>query len=419
MRYSRLLTIFSAEEIPAALVTFVSLVIFLQLGVSAPMATGLSAALFLPWVFKSFIRTWVRRAGHFRHMIHISEGLLSAMLFALAASFTYGVGWVFASLFVISMLCSWHELLARMYYERMLRPRLQQIYNTPKVIHSHIAVIFTYGALILMVGGMEVFFRQIRRAWAMGCYLTAGFFLLITLYHLFVLKNPAVGDASRLHTMRGSVRAELHVIERIRQQKGWYLSVLSLFLLLLPQSLMFYTRVLFLLDSDENGGLECTIQEVGFAQGTIGVLAFCLGITIGRSLLRWIPLTRIFWPLSIALGLSPAAYLLMTIEAPSSLGILCVATFQAQLLFGMGLCVCRALVQNISGNRYRNTVNLLYVPLISLCMIVPMASSGWMVQQLGYSRFFLIDVFTAPTAWFIVWLLNRRYRLIRHSDSKV
>lgn len=390
------------------MVTFVSLLMFLQLGVSQALSTLLSALLFLPWVLKSLVRTWVRRAGHFRHFIHLSEALLTGVLFALAASFHYGVAWVFLSLFAISMLCAWHELLARMYYESMLRSRLQEIINTRKIVYSHIAVVFTYGALILIVGSMEVFFRHIRKAWAMGCYLTAGLFLFFAILHLFVLRSPAEKGCVQQHSVKVSVQAQLHVLHRLRHQKGWWIPVLSLFLLLLPQSLMFYTRVLFLLDTTEDGGLHCTIQEVGFAQGTVGVLAFCLGVAIGRGLIKWIPMERIFWPLAISLGLSPAVYLLMTIEPPSTLGALSMASFQAQLLFGAGLCVCRAFVKEISGDRYRNTINLLYVPLISLCMIIPMAVSGWLAQYLGYSFFFLLDALVAPFAWVAVYLLRGR-----------
>lgn len=411
MNYQRILTIFAAEEIPAAMVTFVSLLMFLQLGVSGSVATALSSLLFLPWVLKSFIRSWVRRAGHFRQMLHLTEAILCVALFALSASFPYGVTPVFASLFIISMLCAWHELVARMYYERMLRPRLQAIYNTPKVILSQIAVIFTYGALILIVGSMEVFFRQIRRAWAMGCYITAALFVIITVYHLLVLLSPRVGDEARVHSMRSSVKAEIHVIERIKEQPGWWRYVITLFLMLLPQGLMFYARVLFLLDKEANGGLGCTIQELGFAQGTVGVIAFCLGITIGQSLMKWIPLQKVFWPMSIVLGLSPLVYLTMTMEPPTSLPILCIATFQAQLLFGIGLCICKTLVQSISGNRYRNTVNLLYVPIIAACMILPMAVSGWLVEWLGYHLFFLTDALSAPVAWCITYFILKGNKL--------
>ena len=100
--------------------------------------------------------------------------------------------------------------------------------------------------------------------------------------------------------------------------KGWG-GLLLLFLLLLPQALMFHTRVLYLYDTHAHGGLQCTIQEIGFAQGTVGVIAFSLGIALGRLLIIRHTLQRLFWPMALSLVLSPFVYLGMTLWPPQSL----------------------------------------------------------------------------------------------------
>ncbi len=420
MRCHRLLTLFAAEEIPFAIVTFVSLLMFWQLGVKGGLAVFFSSLLFLPWVFKSFVRSLVQRVGRFKSMTHLSEVALCGALFALAASFSKGVAFVFAVLFIISVLCAWHELLARMYYEKMLSPRQQRLYNAPKIVVSHASIVFTYGALILLVGSMEVFYRQIRWAWAMGCYLTAGLFALFIVYHMFALASPEVSCSPCGHGMGSSLREEWRVIGRICGTEGWYRAVATLFFLLLPQSLMFYVRVLFFLDTADRGGLQCTIQEIGFAQGTVGVLAFCVGMGIGRSMLARMPEFRIFLPMAVTLSLSPVVYLVLAWCLPSSLLCLCIATTLSQLFFGIGICVCYRPVQVISGDRYRNTVNLLYVPLIAACMILPMALSGWISQTVGYRCYFLINAFAAPLAWYaaVRWKrseVNRNFCCIQTS----
>ena len=114
-------TLFAAEEIPSAIVTFVALLMFLQIGASTALSATLAALLFLPCTLKSFLRTWVRRVGHFRHMLLLTEGLICAALFLLAFAFTQGIWYVFSSLMLTSFLVAWHELTARMYYERMLQ----------------------------------------------------------------------------------------------------------------------------------------------------------------------------------------------------------------------------------------------------------------------------------------------------------
>ena len=389
------------------MVTYVALLMLLQLGLAPATATLCSALLFVPWVLKSFMRSWVRRVGHFRQMLHIIEALLFVSLMFLAFSFSKGPVAVFFALLIVSLLCAWHELAARMYYERMLRPFFQRLFTTPKLACSQVAVIFTYGALIFLVGTLQVYFRQIRYSWQLGCYVAAGLFLLFAFHHLIWLRSPRVGDNGAPHSVGGSFKAELRIIDRIRHQEGWWRPVLILFLLLLPQGLMFHARVLYLYMSREAGGLQCTMQEIGFAQGTVGVIAFSVGIAIGRWLINRYTLPRLFWPMALSIVLSPFVYLGMTICPPKALWMLCLCTMSAQLLFGLGLGVCRLPVSAISGTRYRNTINMLHIPLVSSAMIVPMAISGLMVEQLGFATYFLINALSAPVCLLVIFLGRR------------
>ena len=80
----------------------------------------------------------------------------------------------------------------------------------------------------------------------------------------------------------------------------------------------------------------------------------------------------------------------------------------AQLLFGLGLGACRLPLSAISGTRYRDTVNMLQIPLVSAAMILPMALSGWMVEQMGFDGFFFVNALSAPVCLLGVYLLKRR-----------
>ena len=171
---------------------------------------------------------------------------------------------------------------------------------------------------------------------------------------------------------------------------------------------MFHSRVLYLFDAQVRGGLQCTMQEIGFAQGTVGVIAFSIGLALGRRLIVRHTLQRLFWPMALSLSLSPFVYLGMTFWPPQSLPALCCCTMTAQLLFGLGLGVCRLPISAISGTRYRNTINMLQIPLVSAAMLVPMAMSGWLVEQLGYNTYFLVNALSAPVCLLLIFLLRRR-----------
>jgi PAT family beta-lactamase induction signal transducer AmpG len=411
------------------MVTYVALLMLLQLGLAPAEATLCSALLFVPWVLKSFMRPWVSRVGHFRFMLHLIEVLLFVALVLLALSFKpfpihfsffnnlpsslrsgadgtfftlHSSLFTLLALLLVSLLAAWHELVARMYYERMLRPAFQRLFTVPKLACSQMAVIITYGALIFLVGTLEVYFRQIRYSWAMGCYVAAGIFLLFAFHHLLWLRGARECEAEQStkdSTQLPGRQEKRHVPFPVTH-------CIILFLLLLPQALMFHARVLYLFDTHAHGGLQCTMQEIGFAQGTVGVIAFSLGIALGRVLINRYSLQRFFWPMSFCLVLSPFVYLAMTIWPPQSLWHLCCCTMTAQLLFGLGIGVCRLPISKISGNRYRNTISMLQIPLVAAAMVVPMAISGWMVQQMGYNAFFLVNALAAPVCLLGVYLLR-------------
>lgn len=362
----RFLALPAAEQIPTATITFVALLLLLQLNMSAPLATLCAALLFVPWAVGAWWkRDWTSASGLHRK-IRLVQLLQLLALLILAWSVQHGEWASWAALFANSTIAALHHALSKAYFHQCVHPRLRPLYRVPRNTLSHAMVVLTYGILIIAVGVLEVFYRQIPIAWATGIYLMSVAYLLVILLGHPVLSRPKSSTITQ------------HPLPISQQPTGW----LWMGLLLLPQALMFYARVLFLFDEPERGGLGCTIQEIGFAQGTVGVIAFAFGLGIGHWLLQWIPRRRLFWPFAILLGLSPLLYLLMSYEPPQSLPVLCIATFQAQLCFGLGLRL-------LTSSR-------------QLTLMLPaMAASGLLVEWLGYRDFFLLDVLTVPVAWTI------------------
>lgn len=410
-----------AEEIPAAVVMFVAVLMFLQFGADEGMAALYSGLLFLPWVMKSYLYSKVRKAGSFKRRLHWVELTMFVCLMGIAVYISEAKvrAWLlFVFLYVLSCLCAWHELLSRMYYARMLEPREQRLYGNTKMVSSQMALVVTYGVLIIVAGFFEVFFRSYQKAWAMESSLVAGGFLVFCVLNLVVLPHLRVPQPYRYESVADTVKNEWHIVSRIRQKPHIFPILLSLFFLLLPQSLMFNPRVFFLLASSERGGLDCSFQDVGFAQGTIGVLAFSIGIALGRALMRRYGNRSMFGMTAVVLTLSPVPYMLMARQPQlDNMFLLCCMTFVAQLFFGFGLNVCRVYVPYISEQRYRNVTNFLYLPMVASLMVVPMAVSGWLCSELGYSTFFKLCVAIAPMAWVLLVLCKTKKYLLMGVDK--
>lgn len=386
----------TAGEIPSSMIIYVSVLMFLQLGGGPERATLYSSLLFLPVALLPLYGRLLLRLGHVSVQMYVVQAVLSGALVWLAWSFRAcsALG-MLGPLAVVAALGAWYRLLADVCFRRHVDARSRQLLSTPVLLARQASIVLTYGALIIVVGGQQVMLRQIRLAWSRGVLLMAVTLFVLWLLLFFMRRPEAVGRRPQSPSFPSS-------------PIPWR-QLLLLFLLLLPQSLLFYTRVLMLLGERQQGGLACTIQEVGFAQGTVGVLAFCLGDTLSRHL----PFRRVAPVMALALGLSPAVYLFMTVFPPSGLPMLCVATFLAQCGFGLGLGVCRMPLRVLSPRAESSTAGIFHIPAVAACMMVPMACSGWLVRLMGYHHFFLMATLTVPLSWLALLWAGMKRRSVR------
>lgn len=368
-------------EIPLAFLVFVSLVMYVQKGASGAEATVYTSLLMLPWLWADSLRRLPERA------VPPKYGIVAAQLCA-AAVFGF-LSWYIRALdlplltlclLVLSLSALAHRIFCERYRHRCLDASHRRLMGHPLSVWQHMVVLLAYGAFIMLIGLLQIYFRQFSLAWMMGCRLLAATMLVLAVYHLLVL--PPLRDKSD-----GRAPQPAAVF-------SWK-STVPLFLLLLPQSLMFHTRTLFLLDDSARGGLGSTLQDIGFAQGTVGLLAFILGFSVYHRLARRLPARRLFPAMSALLGLSPLVYLAFTAFPPAGLWTLSAGTFAAQLCFGMGLGAVRRLQPALPSRGY----HMLYTPAVLAAMILPMALSGWMAQQWGYSAFFLLNALSGLLFW--------------------
>ena len=401
------ITLFAANEIPSAVVTFVALIMFLQMNIGVALSTLFAAILLLPWVAQPFMRRLLPGMGGDRWWLHLIEIILAGTMALFALTLRNGMWWTMLMLAWISTLSAWHDIMAKHYFMRRTMMAQETHHLVLRALSSQMATVLTYGLMIMAVGVLQIYFRQRSQtySWALGYYILAGAYLLMTLMNMLLLRNA--GNTEITTTQQWPW-----------QQKRWKEHLIMLLLMLMPQGLMFYSRTVFLLAQPQEGGLGCTLQEVGFAHGTIGVIAFLTGVALGKGILNKWGENRTKWPLTICLGLSPAVYLTMTHCKPEGVWMLSAYTLIAQLLFGIGLNACRRYIENLSGERYRNSVNPLYIPAISLCIVLPMALSGFLLERLDFKLFFMLDTLCAPITWVAILCLTNMHKILQHKDDR-
>lgn len=378
-------------EIPMAFLVFVSLVMFVQQGASNAEATVCTSMLMLPWLLTSLLRPVLQRCTHLKYGIVASEGLAAAVFGLISWNVRFlNLPLLTFCLMLLGFAALFHSEFSHRYRRMCLdAPRRRLMGQTLSVL-QHLVVLLAYGAFIMLVGVLQIYYRQFSLSWMMGCRLLAVSMLVLAVYHLLVLRPVRDGRAARSESPKPDAG-----------RKGWKDSA-ALFLLLLPQSLMFHTRTLFLLNDSDRGGLGCTLPEIGFAQGTVGLIAFILGFSVYHRLSRSLPACRLFPAMALAIGLSPLVYLFFTAFPPAGLWTLSLGTCLAQFCFGMGLGACVCVLPSLSARGY----HILSAPAVIAAMILPMALSGWLVQQWGYPVFFLLDSLSGLLFWAL--FLGRR-----------
>ena len=67
---------------------------------------------------------------------------------------------------------------------------------------------------------------------------------------------------------------------------------------------------------------------------------------------------------------------------------------------------CSRYIEDISGERYQKAINPLYIPVISLSIVLPMVASGFMLDVMSYRDFFMFDALCAILAWGLIWIIR-------------
>ena len=398
-------TLFATEAIVSATVTYVVLLMFIQLGVSYSKATVFAAVLMLPSIGKVFIK-WNEKWNPYIKTILICIHTLLFIAFALSAflinSRNTSIYTIFAATFAIAVINAVNEKVVAVYYNMAANKQVQNLMGNYKFVATQVAFIITYGVLIIFVGLHEIFFRNFYLAWSMEYYFVAGVLLILLIFNVILLQKINVEPKAKQR------------IESITPQKKIIKSRNLLFIiftgaLLLPQSLLFCTRVFFLMAPESKGGLGCTLQDVGFAQGTIGVIAFMVGTFVGQHLIRRYGNKRMFWSMILPLLFSPVFYMItkVSIVNPTFLDI-CLMTVGSQLCFGFGLNICVLIIKQTTDVFDDNILSLLHVPLVVITMALPIALSGVLLEHVDFKYFFIFDVALSCIS-LIVILVNRKF----------
>jgi PAT family beta-lactamase induction signal transducer AmpG len=339
----------------------------------------------LAWTYKfvwaPLVDLWGRRKG----WILGCQALLALLFGLFPWSDLAEARWtLWATVIGLTVLSATQDIAIDAYSIQLLDARELGLANGVRVTAYRIALIVAGGFLVVLAG---------RWGWPVTGWVAAGGFALLALTTLGA-PNPT-NDRREAVGSQPSVQA---LLTGFFQRPGWYGVLAFIFLFKLGDQAMSPMKRPFLVDA----GL--TLAEIGFLQGTVGMLMTITGALVGGWLTsRW----GIFgglWRLGLLQALSNLLYAYAAwVRTRAWVGT---AIVVEEFTGGMGTAAFLAFLMAVCDKRYAATQYALLSALFGLPRTLVAALSGVGAAHLGYSPYFALTFVLALPAFALLPLVR-------------
>jgi MFS transporter, PAT family, beta-lactamase induction signal transducer AmpG len=376
-------------------VTAISVAMYYNLGISAAEVTFFTGLLALPWIIKPFWSPFVEVFGTRRlwaiGMQSVMGILLASLAFAIPTPFFFQL--TLAVFLLIAFSSATHDIAADGFYILALKQHQQAAFVGIRSTFFRASKLFVEGGIVILAGTLQKQFDSFVTAWTMIMIGLGIMFLLLSIYHWWVLPKP-VSDAPRSRAVSSTAREEFNSAFKTFFQQP-YIIVILLFLLTfrLGEAQALAVVKFFILDPSSKGGLGLSMENLGLITGTYGVLALLAGGILGGYVISRGGLKRWLWPMMLAVHVPNLAFVYLAYAMPSSMSLVSAAIVIESFGYGFGFAAYMLFMIMIAtgdgSNRYKTAHYAICTGFMAAGMMIPGMASGWMQTQLGYPQFFI------------------------------
>lgn len=413
-------SLYYAEGLPYAFVMIVSTIMYKNLGISNTDIALYTSWLYLPWVIKPLWSPLVDILKTKRFWIIIMQLVIGAGLAGIALTLPTDNAFKFTLAFfwLIAFSSATHDIAADGFYMIALPSHDQAWWVGIRNSFYRLAIITGQGLLVMLAGVLNNWTGNMATAWSMlfGCL--SIIFLLLGLYHKFQLPFPK-SDSSDKNANVGSVMKNFfHVFISFFQKPKIVLIISFILLYRFGEAQLVKIAPLFMLDDFAAGGLGLTNVELGFIQGTMGIIMLTLGGILGgllaakHGLKSWI-----LW-MALAMKLPDIVYVIMAYTQMDNISFITAFVAIEQFGYGFGFTAYMLFMMMISDGEHKTAHYALCTGFMALGMMLPGMFSGALQETIGYQSFFIwVMVATIPGLILIKFLdIDPNYGINKDSE---
>ena len=383
-------TLYFAEGFPYVLIVTVSVIMFKKLGVSNSDVTLYTGWLYLPWVIKPLWSPFVDLIKTKRWWVTTTQIILGAGLAGIAFSIPTSnfLQWTLAIFWLLAFSSATHDIAADGLYMLGLSEGDQSLFVGIRNTFYRIASIAGQGGLLIVAGILEKSTGTVRTAWSLTFLTAAIIMILLAIYHIKALPKPS-DDIHSITSVKQLFIGFIHTFKTYFCKPGIVTAILFILLYRFPEAQLTKICPLFLIDPVSEGGLGLTTEQIGFAQGTLGVIGLLIGGIIGGAVISAKGLKKSLWPMVMAISIPDLVYVFLSYFPTANMFVISSCIFIEQLGYGFGYTAYTLFLIYFARGEQQTSHYAISTGIMALGMMLPGMISGKLQEIMGYKMFFI------------------------------
>jgi len=400
-------SLYFAQGIPYVMVTTLSVIMYKNLNVSNTEITFYTGWLSLPWVIKPLWSPLVDMFRTKRFWIVALQLIIGAALASIALTLptSHFFQLSLAVFFLIAFSSATHDIAADGFYMLALPEHQQAAFVGVRSTFYRLAMLAGQGGLVLLAGALTQSTGSVVLAWQIVMAVVGSVFILLGVYHRFMLPQPVADVASLAQHDRNPSSEFLATFISFFKRRDIFLILAFLLTYRLGEAQALAVFKLFMLDKSAQQGLGLSTSDVGFVYGTIGVIALTLGGLLGGYVVSRGGLKKWLWPMLLAVHVPNLAFVYLAYVLPTNIALISGAIALEQFGYGFGFVAYLLFMIMVADGGKTSPPNLHKTAHYAICtgfmalgMMLPGMASGWIQTQLGYPHFFIwVCICTIPS----------------------
>lgn len=384
-------SLYFAEGLPYVVVMTLSVIMYKRMEVSNAEIALYTSWLYFPWVIKPVWSPFVDLVKTKRWWVVTMQLLIGAGMAGVAFTLPgdFFLRFTLAFFWLMAFSSATHDIAADGFYMLGLSEEQQAFFIGIRNTFYRIAMLTGQGLLVMLAGYLEESMGRIPFAWSLVFFVLAGLFIGLALWHRYAMPSPASDQQRKNVSPAAVLRGFGDTFVSFFRKPGIGIAILFMLTYRLGESQLVKLASPFLLDSRDAGGLALSTGQVGFAYGTVGVIALLLGGILGGMAISRHGLKKWLWPMALAISLPNLVYLYMAYAMPENVFLVNACVAVEQFGYGFGFTAYTMYLILFSEGEYKTSHYAICTGFMALGMMLPGMISGWIQEMIGYRYFFI------------------------------